>query len=182
MRRLDPQVGLRPPSLGEGRSGRHQGLGGWEVIEGHEGRAPQGTEPRLKAKETQKLENICSQHRELVTFTGGRVCLTLLGLSWDSAIHSPALHKLVGRGKTPSSPPPPLGWPVLPGEGQVGFRECPGLQDLSGAALSYRWLLLFSIFLEFPPSPTSLSCWLSLLLLKNREEMQLVRTMIPGPS
>ena len=74
-------MGLRPPSLGQGRSGGHQGLGGWAVIEGHEGRAPQGTEPRLKAKETQKLEKICSQHWELVTFTGGRVCLTLLGLS-----------------------------------------------------------------------------------------------------
>lgn len=80
----------------------------WEVIEGHEGRAPQGTELRLKAKETQKLEKMCSQHRELVTFTGGRVCLTLLGLSWDSAIHSPALHKPVGRGKTPLMPLAPV--------------------------------------------------------------------------
>ena len=174
-----PQAGLRPPSLGEGRSGGHQHLAEWEVREGHEGRAPQGTKLRLKAEETQKLEKMCSQHRELVIFTGGRVRLTLLGVSWDSAIHSPALHKPVGRGQIPSSPLP-LGWRILLGEGQVGFRECPGLQGPSQAALSYRWLLLFSIFLEFSPSPTSLSCWLSLLLLKNREEMQLVRTMIPG--
>lgn len=69
-------------------------------------------------------------HRELVIFTGSRVRLTLLGICWDSAIHSPALHKPVGRGKTPLSPLP-LGWQILLGEGQVGFRECPGLQGLS---------------------------------------------------
>lgn len=176
-----PQAGLRPRSLSEGRSGGHQHLAEWEVIEGHEGRAPQGTKPRLKAEGTQKLEKMCYQHWELVTFAGGGVRLTLLGVSWDSAIHSPAPHKPVGRGKTPSSPPPP-GWRILLGEGQAGFRECPGLQGPSRAALSYRWFLLFSIFLEFSPSPTSLSCWLGLLLLKNREEMQLVRTMIPGLS
>lgn len=138
----------------------------WEVIEGHEGRAPQGTKPRLKAEGTQKLEKMCYQHWELVTFAGGGVRLTLLGVSWDSAIHSPAPHKPVGRGKTPSSPPPP-GWRILLGEGQAGFRECPGLQGPSRAALSYRWFLLFSIFLEFSPSPTSLSCWLGLLLLSD---------------
>lgn len=102
----------------------------WEVRESHEGRAPYGTKPCLKAEETQKLEKMCSQHRELVIFTGSRVRLTLLGICWDSAIHSPALHKPVGRGKTPLSPLP-LGWQILLGEGQVGFRECPGLQGLS---------------------------------------------------
>lgn len=114
-----------------------------------------------------KLEKLCSQHWELVIFTGGRVRHILLGISWDSAIHSPSAHKPVGRTETSIIS---LGWSILPrclGEGQVGFRERLDLQGLSQAPLSYKLLLLFSIFLEFSPSPTSLSCWLSLLLLSD---------------
>ena len=97
----------------------------------------------------------------------GGSALLFLAFFWDFDTHSPSLHsKPVGRGETPLSPTP--GWPVPPhclGEGQVAFRG--GLQVPSPRpALSYRLLLLLSIFLEFSPSPTSLSCWLSLLLLK----------------
>lgn len=156
---------MRPPSLSEA------GLGGIRTWQnGRLQRFTKKGSPRNRAVfQSQgdiKLEKLCSQHWELVIFTGGWVSHILLGISWDFAIHSPAPHKPVGRTETPIIS---LGWSILPHCLGAGFRECPDLQGLSQAALSYKLLLLFSIFLEFSPSPTSLSCWLSLWLLSDAD-------------
>lgn len=62
----------------------------------------------------------------------------------------------------------PGGWTPSRGRGACALRS--GL--LFGPqrkASDYRLLLLFSIFLEFSPSPASLPCWLSRLLRKTQK-------------
>lgn len=82
-----------------------------------------------------------------------------------SILHPPDPKPVRQRGPPPPSPRWLVPPPSLTLRGGGG-----GVQTGSPASgprpFSYRWLLFLSIFLELSPSPTSLSCWLSLLLRK----------------
>lgn len=140
-------------AFGEGRFGTiwGPGVGG---TESQEGGAPQGAEPHVEAKRRHKTERTCFQHGGVTVTGGGKVRLTPRGLLWDFTPSPPKTTALGQREAPPSPMTSPSSWPVgrdRRWSDRVSSRH-------PEQALSYRLLLLFSIFLELSPSPRSLSC------------------------